>query len=138
MNRIKNIFCAVILSAFTVSCVNLDYTEVTTADEEWIYKSPMYGIQKLVYNIYARVPNGFEKTTRAVEGLRWRLPPMRQSAHCLTLQFTVSTTVDGILTIPSHLRGAIRMRLSPKRTPSMRSAIKSIWTSIRTTWTSKL
>ena len=37
-----------------------------------------------------------------------------------------------------HLRGAIRMRLSPKRTPSMRSAIKSIWTSIRTTWTSKL
>ena len=48
MNRIKNIFCAVILSAFTVSCVNLDYTEVTTADEEWIYKSPMYGIQKLV------------------------------------------------------------------------------------------
>ena len=33
MNRIKNIFCAVILSAFTVSCVNLDYTEVTTADE---------------------------------------------------------------------------------------------------------
>ena len=34
MNRIKNIFCAVIFSAFTVSCVNLDYTEVTTADEE--------------------------------------------------------------------------------------------------------
>ena len=134
MNRIKNIFCAVILSAFTVSCVNLDYTEVTTADEEWIYKSPMYGIQKLVY-VYPMV---LRKTTRAVEGLRWRLPPMRQSAHCLTLQFTVSTTVDGILTIPSHLRGAIRMRLSPKRTPSMRSAIKSIWTSIRTTWTSKL
>ena len=132
MNRIKNIFCAVILSAFTVSCVNLDYTEVTTADEEWIYKSPMYGIQKLVYPMVLR------KTTRAVEGLRWRLPPMRPSAHCLTLQFTVSTTVDGILTIPSHLRGAIRMRLSPKRTPSMRSAIKSIWTSIRTTWTSKL
>ena len=129
MNRIKNIFCAVIFSAFTVSCVNLDYTEVTTADEEWIYKSPMYGIQKLVYNIYARVPNGFEKNYE---------PPMRQSAHCLTLQFTVSTTVDGILTIPSHLRGAIRMRLSPKRTPSMRSAIKLIWTSIRTTWTSKL
>ena len=127
MNRIKNIFCAVIFSAFTVSCVNLDYTEVTTADEEWIYKSPMH-----VYPTVSR------KTTRAVEGLRWRLPPMRQSAHCLTLQFTVSTTVDGILTIPSHLRGAIRMRLSPKRTPSMRSAIKLIWTSIRTTWTSKL
>ena len=136
MNRIKNIFCAVIFSAFTVSCVNLDYTEVTTADEEWIYKSPMYGIQKLVYNIYARVPNGFEKNYEGGRGAT--LPPMRQSAHCLTLQFTVSTTVDGILTIPSHLRGAIRMRLSPKRTPSMRSAIKLIWTSIRTTWTSKL
>ena len=68
MNRIKNIFCAVILSAFTVSCVNLDYTEVTTADEEWIYKSPMYGIQKLVYNIYARVPNGFEKNYEGGRG----------------------------------------------------------------------
>ena len=68
MNRIKNIFCAVIFSAFTVSCVNLDYTEVTTADEEWIYKSPMYGIQKLVYNIYARVPNGFEKNYEGGRG----------------------------------------------------------------------
>ena len=68
MNRIKNIFCTIILSAFAVSCVDLDYTEVTTADEEWIYKSPMYGIQKLVYNIYARVPNGFEKNYEGGRG----------------------------------------------------------------------
>ena len=136
MNRIKNIFCAVIFSAFTVSCVNLDYTEVTTADEEWIYKSPMYGIQKLVYNIYARVPNGFEKNYEGGRGAT--LAAATDEAECALSYSSVSTTVDGILTIPSHLRGAIRMRLSPKRTPSMRSAIKLIWTSIRTTWTSKL
>ena len=138
MNRIKYIFCAVILSAFTVSCVNLDYTEVTTADEEWIYKSPMYGIQKLVYNIYARVPNGFEKNYEGGRGAT--LAAATDEAECALSYSSVHRFYNGgwNLTIPSHLRGAIRMRLSPKRTPSMRSAIKSIWTSIRTTWTSKL
>lgn len=68
MNRVKSIFYTIVLSAFAVSCVDLDYTEVTTSDEEWMYNSPLYGIQKLVTNIYARVPNGFDKNYEGAGG----------------------------------------------------------------------
>lgn len=51
-----------ILSAMALftcaSCVDLDYSEVTTNDEEWVYQSPVYGIQRLVTSVYAHIPNG--------------------------------------------------------------------------------
>lgn len=42
------------------SCVDLDYNELTTNDEEWVYDSPIYGVEKLVNDIYAQLTNGFE------------------------------------------------------------------------------
>lgn len=50
------------------SCVDLNYTEVTTNDEDWIYKSPLYGIQQLVTSVYARLPNGFDKNYEGGSG----------------------------------------------------------------------
>lgn len=47
------------MALFTcASCVDLDYSEVTTNDEEWVYQSPVYGIQRLVTSVYAHIPNG--------------------------------------------------------------------------------
>lgn len=60
MSKLKNILLYTILSTCMVSCVDLDYTEVTTNDEEWIYNSPVYGLQRLVTSVYARVPNGYD------------------------------------------------------------------------------
>ena len=42
------------------SCVDLDYKELTTNDEDWVYESPIYGVEKLVNDIYAQLTNGFE------------------------------------------------------------------------------
>ena len=42
------------------SCLDLDYNEVTTNDENWVYESPIYGVQKLVTNVYAHVQNEFD------------------------------------------------------------------------------
>lgn len=41
------------------SCVNLDYNEISTTDEEWVYDSPLYGVQKLVTDIYAHLQYDF-------------------------------------------------------------------------------
>lgn len=41
-------------------CVDLDYNEVTTDDEEWVYNSPVYGVDRLVNDIYAQFQNEFE------------------------------------------------------------------------------
>ena len=61
MKQFKYIIATALLSVLSVSCVDLDYTEVTTNDEDWIYKSPLYGIQQLVTSVYARTPNGIDK-----------------------------------------------------------------------------
>lgn len=42
------------------ACVDLDYNELTTNDEDWVYESPIYGVEKLVYDVYAQLTNGFE------------------------------------------------------------------------------
>ena len=68
MKLIRNIFLAASLSVCAMSCVDLDYSEVTTDDEEWMYNSPMYGIVKLVNSVYARVPNGFDKNYEGGQG----------------------------------------------------------------------
>ncbi len=45
-----------------LACSDLDYNEVSTYDEEWMYDSPIYGVDRLVNDIYAQVMNGFENS----------------------------------------------------------------------------
>lgn len=52
------IFSSILFSQ--ASCVDLNYNEITTNDEEWVYDSPIYGVDKLVNDIYAQLMNGFE------------------------------------------------------------------------------
>lgn len=68
MKLVKYILATALLSVFSTSCVDLDYTEVTTNDEDWIYKSPIYGIQQLVTSVYAHLPNGFDKNYEGGSG----------------------------------------------------------------------
>ena len=68
MKLTKYISVLALLSVSNISCVDLNYTEVTTNDEEWIYQSPVYGIQQLVTSVYARVPNGFDKNYEGTSG----------------------------------------------------------------------
>ena len=68
MKLAKYIIPIALLSAGMTSCVDLDYTEVTTNDEEWVYQSPVYGVQRLVTSVYARIPNGFDKNYEGGSG----------------------------------------------------------------------
>ena len=68
MKLAKYILSFALLSIGATSCVDLDYTEVTTNDEEWIYQSPVYGVQRLVTSVYARIPNGFDKNYEGGSG----------------------------------------------------------------------
>lgn len=68
MKLTKYISILALLSVSNISCVDLNYTEVTTNDEEWIYQSPVYGIQQLVTSVYARIPNGFDKNYEGTSG----------------------------------------------------------------------
>lgn len=52
------IFSSILFSQ--ASCVDLNYNEITTNDEEWVYDSPIYGVDRLVNDIYAQLMNGFE------------------------------------------------------------------------------
>ena len=61
MNILRYISILSVSSLLLTGCVDLDYTEVTTNNEDWVYSSPLYGIQPLVTSIYARIPNGFDK-----------------------------------------------------------------------------
>lgn len=58
-----NIFTTAVAAGILVasgSCADLDYNELTTNDEEWVYDSPIYGVEKLVNDVYAQLTNGFE------------------------------------------------------------------------------
>lgn len=68
MKLAKYILPVALLSIGLTGCVDLDYTEVTTNDEEWIYQSPVYGVQRLVTSVYARIPNGFDKNYEGSSG----------------------------------------------------------------------
>lgn len=68
MKFIKHISYLVLAAVCCSSCVDLDYTEVTSNDEEWVYQSPIYGIQQLVTSVYAHVPNGFDKNYEGGSG----------------------------------------------------------------------
>lgn len=60
LNSLKYVAVSAGLLFSASSCVDLDYNEVTTSDEEWVYDSPLYGVEKLVFDIYAQLMNGFE------------------------------------------------------------------------------
>lgn len=68
MKLAKYILPITLLTFGMSGCVDLDYTEVTTNDEEWIYQSPVYGVQRLVTSVYARIPNGFDKNYEGGSG----------------------------------------------------------------------
>ena len=52
--RIASILLAGVLTA---SCVDLDYTEQSTRDEEWTYEYFAEGIKNMVFDVYAQVYN---------------------------------------------------------------------------------
>jgi hypothetical protein len=66
--KLKNIIISALAVATLASCVDLDYSEVTTNDEQWVYQSPNYGIQRLVTSLYARIPNGIDKNFEGGSG----------------------------------------------------------------------
>lgn len=59
MRRIAT-YLIVAASLILNGCVDLNYSEVVTNDEDWVYDSPIYGIEKLVNDIYAQFLNEFE------------------------------------------------------------------------------
>ncbi len=68
MKQFKYIITIALLSVIGTSCVDLNYSEVTTNDEDWVYKSPVYGIQRLVTSVYGHLPNGFNKNYEGGSG----------------------------------------------------------------------
>lgn len=61
MKTIYRLLIMAAMPALLAGCVDLDYSEVTTNDEQWVYQSPVYGIERLVTSVYARIPNGIDK-----------------------------------------------------------------------------
>lgn len=57
MIRNKFILLSSILCGFLTSCVDLDYTEETTRDEDWTYEYFGNGIKNLVFDVYAQIYN---------------------------------------------------------------------------------
>ena len=60
MKRVIYMVAALAASVSLSSCVDLNYNEITTNDEDWVYDSPLYGVEKLVNDVYAQLMNGFE------------------------------------------------------------------------------
>ncbi len=80
MKFIEYISVAALLSVSLWGCVDLNYSEVTTDDEEWVFQSPIYGIQELVTSVYAHMPNGFDKNYIGESGAI--LAAATDEAHC--------------------------------------------------------
>lgn len=91
--KLKYIFAIAMLSVLATSCVDLDYTEVTTNDEEWIYKSPVYGIQRLVTSVYAHIPNGFDRNYEGGSGAT--LAAATDEAECALSNSSVHRFYNG-------------------------------------------
>lgn len=60
MKKTKYLFSILLLLLMFSSCVDLKYNEITTNDEDWVYDSPIYGVQQLVNDVYALLQNEFE------------------------------------------------------------------------------
>ena len=55
--KLKNISLFLLASVVAASCVDLNYTEQNTRDEEWTYEYFENGIKNMVYDVYAQVYN---------------------------------------------------------------------------------
>lgn len=93
MRLAKYISILAFLSVSSSACVDLNYTEVTTNDEDWIYKSPIYGIQQLVTSVYAHVPNGFDKNYEGSNGAT--LAAATDEADCSISSSTIRGFYNG-------------------------------------------
>lgn len=60
MKKFKYIISILLTLVLFARCVDLDYNEITTNDEDWVYDSPIYGVQQLVNDIYGLLQNEFE------------------------------------------------------------------------------
>lgn len=52
----------IIVSSFLLclpSCVDLGYNELALRNEDWVYNSPLEGVQRLVTSVYSYIPSGF-------------------------------------------------------------------------------
>ena len=95
--KLKNIIISALAVASLASCVDLNYSEVTTNDEQWVYQSPVYGIQRLVTSVYARIPNGFDKNFEGgVVGQHLRLLATRPTVLFLTRMCANYTMAVGV------------------------------------------
>lgn len=93
MKLTKYILSAALFTTGLTGCVDLNYTEVTTNDEEWIYQSPVYGVQRLVTSVYAHVPNGFDKNYEGGSGAT--LTAATDEADCTLSNSTVHYFYNG-------------------------------------------
>jgi len=55
--KLNKFFLFILACAITVSCVDLNYTEQNTRDEEWTYEYFENGIKNLVFDAYAQIYN---------------------------------------------------------------------------------
>ena len=55
--KLKNIFLFIFTAAVLNSCVDLNYSEVNTRDEEWTYEYFNEGIKNMVFDVYAQLYN---------------------------------------------------------------------------------
>ena len=55
--KLDRIFLFILACVIPASCVDLDYTEENTRDEEWTYEYFAEGIKNMVFDVYAQVYN---------------------------------------------------------------------------------
>ena len=55
MNNLKNTIILFAVFFITAGCIDLNYNEISVTDEEWVYSSPINGVEKLVTNLYAHL-----------------------------------------------------------------------------------
>lgn len=60
MKKIKHMVFTLLALLLSAGCVDLNYNEITTNDEDWVFGSPVYGIERLVNDVYAQLQNEFE------------------------------------------------------------------------------
>lgn len=57
--KIKQLIISVPFFFALSSCVDLEYNELGLRSEEWVYNSPLQGVQSLVASVYGYVPSSF-------------------------------------------------------------------------------
>ena len=55
--KLDKLVLCILACVLTASCVDLNYTEQNTRDEEWTYEYFENGIKNMVFDVYAQVYN---------------------------------------------------------------------------------